>query len=129
MWQLAVLEEKLENTLFHVITKLMEKLSAYILVIALLMANLVTVAHADCFEGTLCGSNQTVISMDDTVDQSGEAQAPCECCAIGPHCHGHASLSNGKIEFLASFSQMDHSWRGDTYSSQLDYPPSKPPQA
>lgn len=129
MLQLAILEERFEITFFHVITHLMEKLSAYILVVALLMANLVIVAHADCFEGTLCGSNQTVISMDDTDDQSGEAQIPCECCAVGPHCHGHASLPNGKAELLTSFSQMDHSWRGDTYSSQLDYPPSKPPQA
>lgn len=127
--QRVILEEKFENTFFHVIINLMEKLSAYILVIALLMANLVSVAHADCFEGTLCGSNQAVISMDDIDDKNDEAQAPCECCAVGPHCHGHASLNNAKAEFLVSFRQMGHSWRGDTYSSQLDYPPSKPPQA
>lgn len=127
--QLAILEERFENTFFHVITKLMEKLSAYIVVIALLMANFVSIAHADCSEGTLCSSNPIVVSMDDTDDQNGAAQDPCECCAVGHHCHGHVSLSNSKAEILASFRQMNHSWRGDTYSSQLDHPLSKPPQA
>lgn len=105
----------------------MEKLSAYIVVIALLMANLVSVAHADCSEGTVCGSNQVVVSIDDADNQNGAAQAPCECCAVGHH--GHAFLSNNKVNLLATFSQMDHSPRGDIYSSRLDYPPSKPPQA
>lgn len=109
----------------------MKKLPAYIMVIALLVMNIASVAHADCVEGTLCGGIQAVISVDDADDHNGEKQnASCDCCATcGGHHHHHAAFTNSKAVPIMVTNQTLHSQSGDTYLSQLNYPPSKPPKA
>lgn len=111
----------------------MKKLPAYIMVIALLVMNFASVAHADCAEGTLCGGIQASVSLTDAGDQDqdkDQQNAACDCCATcGGHHHSHATVSNGKAEHIAATSQTLHAQAGDNYFSQLHYPPSKPPKA
>lgn len=109
----------------------MKKLPAYIMVIALLVMNIASAAHADCAEGTVCGGIQAVVSIDDAGDHDGEKQnAACDCCATcGGHHHHHAAFTNGKAVPMMDTSQTLHSNSGDTYLSQLNYPPSKPPKS
>ncbi len=108
----------------------MKKLPAYIMVIALLVMNIATVAHADCAEGILCSGIQAVVSIDDASDHDGEKQnASCDCCATcGGHHHHYAAFAVGKVDSIMASSQSLHSSNGDTYLSQLNYPPSKPPR-
>lgn len=108
----------------------MKKLPAYIMVIALLVMNIASAAHADCVEGTVCGGIQAVISIDGAGDHDGEKQnASCDCCATCGSHHHHAAFTNGKADPMINTSQTLHSQNGDTYLSQLNYPPSKPPKA
>lgn len=109
----------------------MKKLPAYIMVIALLVMNIASAAHADCVEGTVCGGIQAVVSIDDAGDHDSEKQnVACDCCATcGGHHHHQAAFANGKVEHIAATSQTLHSQAGDSYFSQLHYPPSKPPKA
>jgi len=113
----------------------MKKLPAYIMVIALLVMNIASAAHADCAEGTVCGGIQAVVSIDDAGNDSGDQDkeqrnAACDCCATcGGHNHSQAVFFTGKAEHFATTSKMYNSQSGEDYFSQLHYPPSKPPKA
>lgn len=113
----------------------MKKLPAYILVVAMLVMSIASAAHAECGEGLVCGTVQTVSAADDVHSESGdhqndEQQSFCDCCATcGGHHHHHAAFAIGKADHVMASSQTLHSNSGDTYLSQLNYPPSKPPKA
>ena len=111
----------------------MKKLPAYIMVIALLVMNLASVAHADCTDDMNCAAVQSAVSVDDAGDHQQDEQksAACDCCATcGHHHHTHAAMSHTKAEHFADISKTQRSWDGGaTYLSQLHYPPSKPPKA
>jgi hypothetical protein len=110
----------------------MKKLPAYIMVIALLVMNFASIAHAECTEGMVCGGVQASASVDHTDDQNqddSQKQAACDCCASGHHHHSHASIATGKAEHIMVSSKTLHAQEGENYFSQLHYPPSKPPKA
>ena len=111
----------------------MKKLPALILVMALMVMNFATAAHADCAEGLICDGMQQVESMDqhDQHNQNDDGQqTSCDCCATcsGHHHHSHIAFMNSKADPIMASSQSLHSSHGDTYLSQLNYPPSKPPK-
>ena len=112
----------------------MEKIPAYIMVVALLVMNVASAAHADCAEGMACGDIQAVASIDDAGNDSGDQDNERQnaafdgCAKCGGH-HHHAAFTAGKAERIAATSQTAHSSEGVTYLSQLHYPPSKPPKA
>jgi len=110
----------------------MKKLPAFIMVIALLVMNFASMAHAECEHAGGCGDTQIVKSIDDTSNQDGDTQqANCDCCATcsGHHHHSHIAFMNSKADPIMASSQSLHSSNGDIYLSQLNYPPSKPPKA
>lgn len=101
------------------------------MVIALLVMNFASIAHAECTKAGGCDGMTIAKSMDDSGDQDGKTQkSACDCCATcGGHHHHQAAFANGKAEHIAATSQTLHSQAGDSYFSQLHYPPSKPPKA
>lgn len=109
----------------------MKKVSMYITVIALLVMNIATTAHADCMQGTFHSDVEVSASMSDADHQHGDEQnASCDCCATcSGHHHNHAAFSGSKSEPVMVSSQTVHYSEGATYLSQLHYPPSKPPQS
>ena len=110
----------------------MKKLPAYIMVIALLVMNLTSAAHATCADGTLCDGLQVSVSIDDAGDQNqdnNQQDASWDCCLSGHHCHSHISISSSKAEHFSATGTLHHSLSGESYFSELNYPPSKPPQA
>lgn len=109
----------------------MKKFSTFIIIIALLVMNIASIAHAGSDTNGVCDGVQVVKSVDDSGDQGGDTQkTACDCCATcGHHHHTHAFISHGKAEHFAATSKTHHSWGGATYLSQLHYPPSKPPKA
>lgn len=108
----------------------MKKLPAFIMVIALLVMNIASIAHAECSANGVCDGVQVVKSVNDSGDQDGGQQkAVCDCCATCGHHHTSASLSHVKIDHLMDMSKTQRRWDGGaTYLSQLHYPPSKPPK-
>lgn len=108
----------------------MKKLPALLMVMALLATNFASTAHAACDQPGGCGDFEIMASVDDHGDKDGETQkVMCECCATCGSHHHHAAFANGKADPIAATSQTLHSQSGDTYLSQLNYPPSKPPKA
>lgn len=107
----------------------MKKFSTFIMIIALLVMNIASIAHAECNTGGVCDGVQVVESIDQDGDDS--QQAVCDCCATcgHNHHHSHAFIPHGKAEHFAALSKTHHGWDGATYLSQLHYPPSKPPKA
>lgn len=111
----------------------MKKLPAYIMVIALLVMNIASVAHAECTGGgTLCSGAPITASVDDTDNQdqdNGQQESSCECCSTGHHHHSHASIASGKVEHFVVSNKMRHDTAVDSYLSQLNSPPFQPPKA
>ena len=104
---------------------------ALVMVTAFLVMNFASVAHADCAEGFVCDGMQQVEVIDQHDQHDDSQQANCDCCAScsGHHHHSHMAFMNSKADSIMAFSQPLHSDNGDTYFSQLNYPPSKPPKA
>ncbi len=109
----------------------MKKLPAYMMVMALMVMNFASIAHADCAEGMICDGVQQTISADQQHDQDGgDKQAACDCCATcSHHHHSHIAFIGNKADPIAASSQTLHAQTGENYFSQLHYPPSKPPKA
>jgi hypothetical protein len=109
----------------------MKKFSTLIMVMALLVMNIASIAHAECSAIGVCDGVQVVKSVDDSGDQGGDTQKTvCDCCATcGHHHHTHASLAHTKTDHMMDMSKTQRRWDGGaTYLSQLHYPPSKPPK-
>gem|GEM_PF-3360459 len=107
----------------------MKKLSSLIMVIAFLAMNVASATAADCSDEALCGNFLNVVSVDDIGNQDeSQGKAICDFCSC---CHNHSNVStlHGKAEYVAIASQALHNRAGDNYFSQLNYPPSKPPQS
>lgn len=104
----------------------MKKLPAYIMVVALLVANIASVAHAACPDGISIDGSQIVEAMDNGSNDSENKSAGCDDCSC---CHSHASLSYMKAENLTSDNQAHNSWDSKNYFSQLNSPPFQPPKA
>lgn len=110
----------------------MKNLLTFGMVIALMVMNIASTAHADCAEGFTCDGMQQVEVIDQHDHQHDDSQqSNCDCCATcsGHHHHSHMANVNGKADPTMASSQTAHSSDGDTYLSQLNYPPSKPPKA
>jgi hypothetical protein len=114
----------------------MSRLFAFGIIVAFLVVNIASVAHADCTSDVNCAATQSVAVVDNAGDQHNDhqddqKQAACDCCATcsGHHHHSHMAYVNGKAEPIMASSQAAHSSEGATYLSQLHYPPSKPPKA
>lgn len=102
------------------------------MIVTLLAVNLASTAHAACLTLTDCESTQTVQSVKDTHNQTGDLQqAGCDCCAVcGHHHHNHVSMPQPKAAQYTAVITAYSGWSsGVTYLSQLHYPPSKPPKA
>lgn len=108
----------------------MKKLPALFMVMALLVMSFASVSHAACDQPGGCGDFEIMASVDDHGNEDGEKQnAMCDCCATCGKHHHHAAFVGSKAEPVMVLSQTVHSSHGDTYLSQLNYPPSKPPQS
>jgi hypothetical protein len=107
----------------------MKNLLTFCMVIALLVMNIAGVAHADCADGGTC-DNVQVVKSENTGDQDGKtSKAECDHCLNCSSHHSHMALNHVKAEHFAASSETRHGWDGETYLSQLHYPPSKPPKA
>ena len=110
----------------------MKKTYAFVMVIALLVMNIASVAHADCAEGFVCNDVHLAESADQHDHQHDDSQqANCDCCTTcsGHHHHSHMAHLDSKAEPIVAFGQTAHSIDMAAYASQLLYPPSKPPKA
>jgi hypothetical protein len=109
----------------------MKKLPAFILLMAFMVMNIASTAHADCAEGFICDGMQQVESIDQHDQNDDNQQSNCDCCTTcsGHHHHSHMAFINSKADPLIAANSKMHAQTGETYLSQLHYPPSKPPKA
>lgn len=110
----------------------MQKLSTFIMIAALLVMNIVSTAHAECFADGVSDSAQVVKLVNDVGDQGGDQKkSVCDCCATCGHYHyTHVFISHVKVDHFVDISKTQYGWDGGTaYLSQRHYPPSKPPKA
>jgi hypothetical protein len=112
--------------------RVVKKCSAFMMVIALLVMNIASVSHAECPESDGYERVQAVTSAGDSGDmEKGTQSAVCDCCATcGHHHHVQAFLAHSKAAHRTEISTKQRRRdEGETYLSQLHYPPSKPPEA
>lgn len=106
----------------------MNKLPTFIAIVALLIMNVVSAAHADTLGGILC-DDVKIESLHDCHEQGESQSSVCDCTACGHHHHSHASLPLVKSSPFPSYTKMEIRFENINYLSQLHYPPSKPPKA
>ena len=99
-----------------------------------MLTNLTSASYANCLEDLICEESQheKFVDQHDQRNQNDHGQqSSCDCCATcsGHHHHSHIAFVNSKADPIMASSQSLHSSHGDTYLSQLNYPPSKPPKA
>lgn len=108
---------------------MMKNLPIYMMLLAVLVMNIASVAHASCLDNL-----SDHIQLADTSDDSDSHHqdipddSPCECCA-GTCSHISFVMSSEKVTHHAVGYHAYFSRDGTDYLSHLQYPPSRPPKA
>ena len=108
----------------------MRKLPSFLMVIAFLVVNISTTAHAGCPDHVDCHETQLVESIaSSSHNENNEQHGPCNFCACTSHGHSQMILAPIKTEYVLSSTNILRSLKDFSYFSQYYYPPTEPPKA
>ena len=106
----------------------MKKYSVYMMLLAMVMLNIASIAHASC---ALVDSSHDaqVIDLEGTSDvQDHDQDDDCHCCH-GSCPHYTFVTTTNKVTYLTEWHNSYPTRDGTDYPSHLQHPPSKPPKA
>lgn len=104
---------------------IMKKYPVYIMLLAMVMLNITSIAHASC---TLDGSDHVqFIDLEDHSDFQ-DQDNDCHCCH-GTCPHTTFVTTTNKVTYQTERHSLYFSRDGTDYPSHLQYPPSRPPKA
>ncbi|MGB1539487.1 MAG: hypothetical protein ACPG80_00865 [Rickettsiales bacterium] len=102
-------------------------LPAILIIVSLLLMNVASAFHAHAAE--MAGDSVQIVKSLDTHSDNDAPSYDCDQCNCHSHC-GHLFVGNSHdalFDLRVASKRLIR--RGETYLSQLHYPPSRPPRA